>query len=137
MSKWCPLTLFETLYKLISEMLANRLKPSLDKILGICQEAYIPVKCITKFTRNMYDYFAYAKNDNLPGLLLLIDFEKAFNLVSFKFILTTLDLFGFGDNSKTWVKINLGIDEGTNFQGKGDPVSGYLSIMVIEILSFF
>ena len=146
-TNWRPLTLLETLYKLISSTLANRLKPTMDKIVGISQMAYIPGRYIAECTRNMYDLFAYAKDKNLPGVLMLIDFEKAFDSVSFKFIITTLELFGFGEVFVKWITIILGMKTGCHFQAvtvvngniskpfdvkrgcrQGDPISGYLFI---------
>ena len=154
-SNWRPLTLLETLYKLISAMLANRLKPTLDKIIGKSQKAYIPGRFIAECTRNTYDIFTHAKENNLPGMLLLLDFEKAFDSVNLNFILTTLEIFGFGEEFIKWITIILGIKEGTNFQAvtvvngnilapfdikrgcrKGDPISGYLFILVIEIIAY-
>ena len=38
-SRWCPLTLLETLYKMLSSTLAARLKPVLDNLLGHEQKA--------------------------------------------------------------------------------------------------
>ena len=100
-SNWRPLTLLETMYKLISSTLANRLKPTIDKIVGVSQKAYIPGRYIAECTRNTYDLLTYAKDKNLPGMLMLLDFEKAFDSVSFQFIITTLNLFGFGAVSYT------------------------------------
>ena len=57
-TNWRLLTLLETLHKLISATLANRLKPTLDKIVGISQKAYIPGRYIAECTRNTYDLFA-------------------------------------------------------------------------------
>ena len=48
-------------------------------------------------------------------MLLLCDFEKAFCSVSFEFILTTLDIFNFGENFKIWITILIGMEEGKNF----------------------
>ena len=48
-------------------------------------------------------------------MLLLIDFEKAFDSVSFKFIITTLEMFDFGENFIKWVTIILGIKDGKIF----------------------
>ena len=62
-SNWRPLTLLETLYKLISMTLTNRLKPVLDKIIGHKQMAYIPGQYISECTRNTYDIFTHAKDD--------------------------------------------------------------------------
>ena len=114
-SNWRPLTLLVTLYKLISSTLASRLKPTLDRLLGHEQKAYVPGCFISEFTRNTYDIFSNAKENNLPGMILLIDFEKAFDSVSFDFILATLDIFDFGENLKTWITIILGMEEGKKF----------------------
>jgi hypothetical protein len=36
------------------------------------------------------------EEDDIPGLLLLIDFEKAFDTVEWSFIEKTLEFYGFG-----------------------------------------
>ena len=48
-------------------------------------------------TRNTYDIFNHAKVNNLPGMMLMIDFEKAFDSVDFWFLIATLEMFGFGE----------------------------------------
>ena len=100
--------MLKTLYKLLSSTLAQRLKPVFDNLLGVEQKAYIPGRFISECTRNMYDLFHSAKQNNLPGIILLVDFEKAFDSVSFKIIMTTLELFEFGGSFKQWIKILLG-----------------------------
>ena len=151
---WRPLTLLETFYKLISATLANRIKPVLNSIIGHHQKAYVPGRYIAECTRNTYDLFSYAKANNLPGMMLLIDFEKAFDSVDFGFLVATLEMFGFGEYFVNWIKIILGCNIGTNFKGvtvvngnistpfnisrgcrQGDPISGYLFILVMEILA--
>ena len=151
---WRPLTLLETFYKLISATLANRIKPVLNTIIGHHQKAYVPGRYIAECTRNTYDLFSYAKTNNLPGMMLLIDFEKAFDSVDFGFLVATLEMFGFGEYFVNWIKIILGCNLGTNFRGvtvvngnistpfnisrgcrQGDPISGYLFILVMEILA--
>ena len=114
-SNWRPLTLLETLYKLLSLTLVSRLKATLDRLLGHEQKAYVPGRYISECTRNTYDIFTYAKNNNLPGMLLLCDFEKPFDSVSLEFILTTVDIFKFGETFKTWITIVLFMEEGRNF----------------------
>ena len=151
---WRPLTLLETFYKLISATLANRIKPVLNTIIGHHQKAYVPGRYIAECTRNTYDLFSHAKSNNLPGMMLLIDFEKAFDSVDFGFLVATLEMFGFGEYFVNWIKIILGCNMGTNFRGvtvvngnistpfnisrgcrQGDPISGYLFILAMEILA--
>ena len=72
------------------------LKHVLDNLLGCEQKAYIPGRFISECMRNTYDLFHHVKQNNLPGIILLIDFEKAFNSVRFDLILTTLDIFALG-----------------------------------------
>ncbi len=98
LANWRPLTLLNTLYKLISSILAERLKKVLDRLLGPHQKAYIPNRFISEATKNCYGIFEQAERTKNPGLAVLIDFEKAFDSVSFKFIQETLKLFGFGEN---------------------------------------
>ena len=102
---------------MISATLANRIKPVLNSIIGRHQRAYVPGRYIAECTRNTYDLFNYAKTNNLPGMMLLIDFEKAFDSVDFRFLVATLEMFGFGEYFINWVKIILGCNIGTNFKG--------------------
>ena len=153
-TNWRPLTLLETFYKRISATLANRMKPVLDKIIGPQQMAYIPGRYIAECTRNTYDLFNYAKVNNLPGMMLMIDFKKALDSVDFRFLIATLEMFGFREHFVNWIKIILGCEAGTNFKAvtvvngnistpfdvkrgcrQGDPISGYLFILVMEILA--
>ena len=60
---WRPLTLLNMFYKLISRVLAERLKPILERIVGHKQKAYIPSRLIGEVTRTTYDLFQYAKQN--------------------------------------------------------------------------
>ena len=87
-------------------------------------------------------------------MILLINFEKGFDSVSLKFIMTFFDIFNFGKNFKQWIKIVLGMDKNSGFQAvnivngnisrrinvnricqRGNPISGYLFILSIKILA--
>lgn len=55
LSNWRPLTLLNTLYKLKSSILAERLKTVLIRIPGHHQKAHIPGRFISEATKNTYD----------------------------------------------------------------------------------
>ena len=46
----------------------------------------------------------YATQHNVPGLLLFIDFEKAFDSLEWPFIFDTLRFFGFRPSLINWVR---------------------------------
>ena len=46
----------------------------------------------------------YTKKQNISGILLFMDFEKAFDSTDWGFMLKCLDVFGFGPNFKGWVE---------------------------------
>ena len=47
--------------------------------------------------RKTLDVIDYLEKHNKTGLLLLLDFEKAFDTVEWDFILKTLDHYNFGE----------------------------------------
>lgn len=88
-------------------------------------------------------------SNGLPGLMVTIDFEKAFDSVSWSFLNKTLQRFGFGDSFRKWVPhtfynnissciMNNGVSTALFPVGRGvrqgDPLSPYLSILVLEPL---
>ena len=149
LTNWWPLTLFNTFYKIISGVLANRLKTVLDHLIGPEQKGNVPNRFIGQVTRTTYDIFQYAKEKNLPGMILHIDFEKAFDSVSYRMIDSTLETFGFGEYYREWITILLKdfeacVKNSGNISKsfpvergcpQGDPISGYLFILCIEVLS--
>ena len=113
------------------------------------QAGFINGRCISKNTRLLYDIIHYTETRNIPGLLVLIDFEKAFDSVSWSFIKKTLSFFRFGPDIKKWIEIfyknikSCVIVNGqvsTWFQiergcRQGDPLSLYIYLLCAEILA--
>ena len=99
--------------------------------------------------RLMYDLLDVTDSNNIPGQLISIDFEKAFDSLSHEFILKVLDKFNFGASIKQWINlfynqasssilVNGFLSESFNIERgcrQGDGLSPYLFIMCIEVLA--
>ena len=70
-----PIALLNVIYKLASAVISNRLKMVLDNIINENQKGLIAGRFLGENRRLMFE----SKKQNLPGLLLSIDFEKAFD----------------------------------------------------------
>ena len=149
LSNWRPLCLLNSLYKLVSGTIAERIKPALNSIIHGDQKGFVAERYIGEVVRTTFDIIQFAKENNKAGLLLLIDFEKAYDSINFKFITQALKYLNFGEDLIRWVNILLNnfkavinhcgnisdsfmIERGCR---QGDPISCYLFIISIEFLA--
>ena len=123
--------------------------PSGVDIISPSQTGFVSGRYIGGSTRLVYDIMNFTETKNIPGLLMLIDFEKAFDSISWNFIYKTLTYLGFGRNFVQWIQlfnkdiqarvIQCGITSETINIGRGcrqsDPISAYLYILVGQIQS--
>ena len=100
LKNWRPISLLNCSYKLASACLANRLKTVLSDLISKDQTGFMAGRYIGENIRIIYDLLYFTEEENKPGLLLLIDFEKAFDSVSWTFINNVLDFFNFGVSFK-------------------------------------
>ena len=72
--------------KIASKVIAERMKSLLPKLIQYNQSGYIPGRNISENIRLILDIMDYTKIKNLPGILLFIDFEKAFDSLEWTFL---------------------------------------------------
>ena len=149
LKNWRPLTLLNALYKLVSGCIAERIKPVLDNIIQNDQKGFVSGRFIGEAIRTTFDIIQWAKENNKLGIILLIDFEKAYDSLSFAYIKKCLNFFNFGDGLIKWVELLLHnftavINHCGNISKKfnigrgarqGDPIASYIFIICIEILA--
>ena len=47
----------------------------------------------------------YTEKNNIPGMILMLDFATAFDSLSWKFMHNVLEFFNFGPNNIQWTKM--------------------------------
>lgn len=149
LSNYRPINLSNFDYKIIAFVLANRMHKILHKLVSSDQTGYVKGRYIGTNIRLIDDIINHCEKNNKKGILLFLDFKKAFDSVEWKFIAKVLDKFNFGPQFKHWietiykncqakVKNNGYISEPFFLERgirQGCPVSALLFILVAEILA--
>ena len=83
---WRPISLINVDCKLLSGVLAQRIKKVLPKIIGNEQKGFLGQRYIGENIRTVYDLMEYLDNKDKSGMLLLLDFEKAFDSIEWDYL---------------------------------------------------
>ncbi|KAJ9541829.1 hypothetical protein OSB04_028335 [Centaurea solstitialis] len=142
-----PIACCSVLYKCISKVIVDRMKPVLDKLVDSSQSAFIPGRKIGDNILMAHELVVgYHLNKGPPKCAFKIDLRKAYDMVSWDYLLCMLRGMGFHSVLIKWISemifttsfsISLNGETFGHFLGKrgirqGDPISPYLFTIVME-----
>ncbi len=107
LKSWRPLTLLNTDYKILAKVLSRRLQSVIDEVISDDQNGYIKGRYIGENIRTISDIIEFTTFLNRPGIVALVDFEKAFDTVNWSFLYSTLEALNFGPTFISWIDIHI------------------------------
>ena len=95
-SNWRPISLLNTDYKIITKLLAERLKLFLPKLVHSDQKGLISGRNISDADRLVQDIIEYSDRNQLNSAVIFLDYMKAFDRVEWDWTIRCLQKFNFG-----------------------------------------
>jgi len=149
MKNWRPITLLNVDYKILSGVLSQRLRKVLQEIVSEEQKGFLAGRYIGENTRLVYDMMHYLQEKDKKGLIMLVDFEKAFDSLEWSYIERVLSAYGFGEGFIKGYKVLYNDSQSCVINGghfstffnlergcrQGDPISAYIFILSVEPLA--
>lgn len=147
-----PISLCNTIYKVITKIIVARIRPMLPKLISPMQTAFVPGR---KGLDNVIIaqevlHTMSGKKGRMGSMTIKIDLEKAYDMLKWSFIRDTLLLFNIPAylinvimSCITFSSVAVLLNGGVLEQFKpslgirqGDPLSPYIFIMCTEVLGF-
>lgn len=91
-----PISLVHSFVKILTKILANRLAPRMDELIASNQSAFIRGRRIHDNFLLVQHTTRYLHRQKLARVLLKLDIQKAFDSVSWAFLIEVLTWLGFG-----------------------------------------
>jgi hypothetical protein len=97
MRNFRPIYLLNVCYKIITKVLTNRLASCITKVISIYQYGFIKGRYIMDGVVSLNEILHEVKKKKQSGVILKIDFEKAYDKVNWQFLYCMMQKKGFGD----------------------------------------
>ncbi|GJP46547.1 hypothetical protein CLOM_g5819 [Closterium sp. NIES-68] len=104
-----PISLLNTVYKVIAKVLANRTRPVIHKVISDEQYGFISERRLADAVATVADVIVAENRGKEDWLLLLVDFQKAYDSVLRGYLFRSMRRMGFPNLYVRWVE---GLHEG-------------------------
>uniref|UniRef100_A0A8I7B9N1 Reverse transcriptase domain-containing protein n=1 Tax=Hordeum vulgare subsp. vulgare TaxID=112509 RepID=A0A8I7B9N1_HORVV len=149
MQQFKPICLLRCIYKLITKVLTIRLEPHVDVLFSRHQNAFIKNRDIMDGIMSLHEILHHTYAQKKKGIVLKLDFEKAYDKVNWEFLLECHSKRNFDPRWIDWIRrilvggtisVKLNDEVGEYFQSakgvrQGDPLSPFLFNLAADCLT--
>ena len=101
--KFRPIALCNVIYKIISKVIANRLKPIVPSLISSKQSGFVEGRNIFHGVILVHEVLHSLKSTRRPSMMIKLDIAKAYDKLIWKYMDKILEAFGFYPQWVEWV----------------------------------